>query len=90
MITIEDFHVDSNSISINYFLEDGVLEHRDFLLDEFEVFVVANHLMDWTQHYQRINGEWEEREGVHNFETWCKEYCSDDDVRNFLIHKLAN
>jgi len=81
-LLIECWDINSSVLIVDYFLNEKY-SAESFPVETFEVFCVANGLLDWHYHFQKM-GDWDEAEGTHEFWTWAKEKCTDEEILLFL------
>lgn len=88
-IVIENFEINSAMLIVDYFL-NGKYFAENFPLNDFENFCVVNNILDWGETVMRNNEHVADLEGTWDFHDWCNEKLSEKEIRQYLIHKLAN
>lgn len=86
-IEIEHHEINNAYLTVDFFL-DGIYHGEQYPIDDLEQFCISKELLDWHLHYQRVNGEWDEKEGTHDFYSWCREYLDDSVVKMFVESKI--
>lgn len=85
-IEIEDYNLDAAFLTCDFFV-DGIYHAEQYPLEDFEAFVIANDLLDWSQMVFKNNEYVDDLEGRYEFNEWCGERLSSAEVKLFLESK---